>query len=266
MDPVPHALLTPCIGLCTLDAQGYCAGCLRSGDEIARWRGMSDAERQRYMQEVLPARGWSPTPGQRLAERTRLLRALHPLQLPPDGPGWNHHELHDLLPDGALAEAAVLVGLLPRADGTHVLLTRRTDSLRHHGGQVSFPGGRIEADDVDAVAAAIRESEEEIALSAAQVEPLGYLDPFVTISGFRVMPVVAAIDPAFVPQPHPDEVADVFDVPLAYLMAPDNLRSIETDYRGRPRVVLEYGWPGQRIWGATAAILLNLRRRLEQTA
>ncbi|WP_017908715.1 NUDIX hydrolase [Xanthomonas sp. SHU 199] len=266
MDPVPHALLTPCIGLCRLDAQGYCAGCLRSGDEIARWRGMSDAERRRYMDEVLPGRGWSSSPGQRLAERAHLLRALHPLQQPPAGPGWNHHELQDLLPDGAPVEAAVLAGLVPRADGTHVLLTRRTDSLRHHGGQVSFPGGRIEASDADAVAAALRESEEEIALAASQAEPLGYLDPFVTISGFRVMPVVAAIDPRFVPQPHPGEVAEVFEVPLAYLMAPDNLRSIETDYRGRPRVVLEYGWPGQRIWGATAAILLNLRRRLEQAA
>ncbi len=160
----------------------------------------------------------------------------------------------------------MLVGLVPRADGTRVLLTRRTDRLRHHGGQVSFPGGRIDSGDANAVAAALRESNEEIALATSQVEPLGYLDPFLTISGFRVMPVVAAIDPAFVPQPHPDEVAEVFEVPLAYLMVPENLRGIEIDDRGQSRVVLEYVWPEQRIWGATAAILLNLRRRLEQTA
>ncbi|CBA16469.1 CoA pyrophosphatase [Xanthomonas albilineans] len=266
MDPVSHAVLTPCIGLCCLDAGGYCVGCLRSGEEIARWRDMSDAERRRYMFDVLPARGWSPSPAQRLAECAQLQCALHPLQRPPLGPGWNQHELQNLLPAESSVEAAVLVGLVPRADGTRVLLTRRTDSLRHHGGQVSFPGGRIDPGDADAVAAAIRESHEEIALAASQVEPLGYLDPFLTISGFRVMPVVAAIDPAFVPQPHPDEVAEVFEVPLVYLMAPENLRGIEIDDRGQSRVVLEYVWPEQRIWGATAAILLNLRRRLEQTA
>ena len=146
-----------------------------------------------------------------------------------------------------------------------VLLTRRTDTLRQHGGQVGFPGGRQEPDDRDAVAAAIRESNEEIALQHDQVQVLGYLDPFVTISGYRVMPVVAVIDPAFVAVPQPDEVAEVFEVPFDYLMDPANLHQVEIDHRGRIRHVLEYGWPGQRIWGATAAILYNLRRRLEQT-
>ena len=104
------------------------------------------------------------------------------------------------------------------------------------------------------------------ALPATQAVPLGFLDPFTTISGFRVVPVVAVIDPSFVPQPEPNEVADVFEVPLDYLLAPDSLRRVEVDYRGRRRVVLEYGWPGQRIWGATAAILFNLRERLERSA
>jgi len=147
-----------------------------------------------------------------------------------------------------------------------VILTRRTETLRHHGGQVGFPGGRTEPDDRDAVAAALRESQEEIALPPEQVQVLGYLDPFVTITGYRVMPVVAVIDPAFVAVPQPEEVAEVFEVPLAYLMEPANLHQIEIEHRGRIRHVLEYGWPGQRIWGATAAILYNLRRRLEQTA
>jgi 8-oxo-dGTP pyrophosphatase MutT (NUDIX family) len=124
----------------------------------------------------------------------------------------------------------------------------------------------MEPDDRDAVAAAIRESDEEIALKQDQVQVLGYLDPFVTITGYRVMPVVAVIDPAFVAVPEPGEVAEVFEVPLAYLMDPANLHHVEIDHRGRIRHVLEYGWPGQRIWGATAAILYNLRRRLEQTA
>ncbi|MEE7561189.1 CoA pyrophosphatase, partial [Xanthomonas sp. Kuri4-2] len=196
----------------------------------------------------------------------RCCAALYPLHAPPAGPGWNHDELIDLVEQGVSAEAAVLAGLVPRQDGTHVLLTLRNDRLRHHAGQVSFPGGRIEPSDRDAAAAALRESCEEIALGAGQARVLGYLDPFLTVSGFRVTPVVAVIDPAFVPVPQPDEVADVFEVPLDYLMDPDNLRSVEIEFRGRPRRVLEYAWPGQRIWGATAAILLNLRRRLEQSA
>ncbi|SOT96971.1 CoA pyrophosphatase [Xanthomonas arboricola] len=255
-------LPSPCIGVCSLDAQAHCVGCLRSLDEIARWMSMSDGERQEYLHTVLPARALAA----RLPECAHLQRALYALDTAPDGPGWNHAELIDLTEGGASAEAAVLCGLVPRAQGTMVLLTRRTDSLRHHAGQVSFPGGRVEPSDADAAAAALRESCEEIALGAGQVHALGYLDPFLTVSGFRVIPVVAVIDPAFVAVPQPDEVAEVFEVPLAYLMDPDNLRSVELEFRGRPRRVLEYDWPGHRIWGATAAILLNLRRRLEQVA
>lgn len=201
-----------------------------------------------------------------LAEHERLLRALHPVSQPPTGAGWNRSELADLLPPGPPVEAAVLAGIVPRPDGAQVILTRRTETLRHHGGQVGFPGGRTEPGDRDAVAAALRESQEEIALLPTQVQVLGYLDPFVTITGYRVMPVVAVIDPAFVAVPQPEEVAEVFEVPLDYLMQPDNLRQIEMDVGGRIRHVMEYGWPGQRIWGATAAILYNLRRRLEQTS
>ena len=199
-----------------------------------------------------------------------LVRALHPLDAAPVGQGWNSAELTDLLPPDAVhVEAAVLVGLIERDDGTHVLLTRRTDALRQHGGQVSFPGGRVEPDDEDAAAAALREAHEEIGLERGHVTALGYLDPLTTITGFRVLPVVAAIDPDFVAVPDPREVAEVFEVPLAYLMTPENLERIDIDYRGRARHVLEYRTyelaPKQRIWGATASILLNLRERLEKT-
>lgn len=267
MNTAFRAVLSPCIGVCTLGEDGLCEGCLRTTSEIACWSRMNDDERLRLMETVLPVRERERRPFvQRLPEGERLRRALYPLDATPQQAGWNHDELADLLPAGPLAQAAVLAGLVPRPQGTQVLLTRRTDGLRHHGGQVSFPGGRIEASDADPVAAALRESQEEIALPAVQVAPLGFLEPFTTISGFRVVPVVAAIDPAYVARPDPVEVADVFEVPLDYLMAPDNLRRVEVDYRGRRRQVLEYAWPGQRIWGVTAAILFNLRQRLEQLA
>ncbi|MBD3826716.1 MULTISPECIES: CoA pyrophosphatase [Stenotrophomonas] len=266
MDDPPRAVPTPCIGICALDSADICAGCLRTVDEITRWRTMSRHEQTHVMQHTLPLREQlRQSLRGSLAEHARLMRALHPLDAPPTGEGWNRSELSDLLPPGPPVEAAVLAGIIPREGGAQVLLTRRTDTLRHHGGQVGFPGGRMEADDRDAVAAAIRESDEEIALKHDQVHVLGYLDPFVTITGYRVMPVVAVIDPAFVAVPQPDEVAEVFEVPLSYLMEPANLHQVEIDHRGRIRHVLEYGWPGQRIWGATAAILYNLRRRLEQT-
>lgn len=198
-----------------------------------------------------------------------LAHALHPLDRPPSSLGWNVDELDGLL-DGTtvLREAAVLVGLVRRADGLQAVLTRRTDTLRHHAGQVSFPGGRQEPDDGSPLQAALREACEEIGLAAAQVRPLGYLDPLATITGYRVTPVVALLDPDFEPVPEPGEVAEVFEAPLDFLMAPASLRHVDIEFRGRMRHVLEYetlaAAPTHRIWGATASILLNLRHRLER--
>ncbi len=195
----------------------------------------------------------------------RLPRALHPLARPPQGPGWNHAELHDLLPPGQpLRPAAVLVALVERAGGPQVLLTRRTEALRHHAGQIAFPGGRIEADDADPVAAALREAQEEVGLGAALSSPLGYLDPFVTITGFHVFPVVASVAGGFVPVPDPGEVAEAFEVPLGFLLDPGNVHTLDVDFQGRRRQVLEFRYGGHRIWGATAAMLVNFRHRLEQ--
>jgi 8-oxo-dGTP pyrophosphatase MutT (NUDIX family) len=196
----------------------------------------------------------------------QLRAALHPLDDAPAGEGWNREELLDLVDvDAASIAAAVLVGLVPRVEGLQVLLTLRNDGMRHHPGQVSFPGGRIETDDADAAAAAIREAGEEIGLDPGQITPLGYLDPLATITGFRVLPLAAVITPDYVARPDPREVAEVFEVPLAYLLTPENLLRLAIDAGGRPRQVLEFvdrGMPGQRIWGATASILFNLRERL----
>ena len=192
--------------------------------------------------------------------------ALHPLDRPPDGPCWNAGELDGLLPAAVPLEAAVLVGLVPRPHGLQVLLTRRTDSLRHHAGQVSFPGGRIEPGDRDAAAAALRETTEETGIPPELLAPLGYLDPIATITGFRVLPAVAVIQASYLAIPDAREVDEVFEVPFDHLMDPANLRHICIEIGGRARSVFEFvdrGVPGQRIWGVTASILFNLRERLE---
>ena len=195
----------------------------------------------------------------------RLPRALHPLAPPPSGPGWNHAELADLLPtDTPLRPAAVLVALVERDEGPRVLLTRRTEALRHHAGQISFPGGRIEADDADPVDAALREASEEVGLPRELSSPLGYLDPFVTITGFHVYPVVAKVAGTFVAQLQETEVAEAFEVPLPFLLDPGNVHELEVDWQGKRRKLLEFHYGAYRIWGATAAMLVNFRHRLEQ--
>ena len=201
-----------------------------------------------------------------LQEIAELRAALQPLDAVVPDTCWNHAELDGLpIPATGLADAAVLVGLVPHAAGTTVLLTRRTDALRNHAGQVSFPGGRVEPDDADAIAAALRETGEEICVPVHQISPIGLLDPLMTITGFRVLPVVAMIDRDYLAVPDPREVAEVFEVPLAFLVDPANLGHHHVEFGGRRRRVLEFRYPAQRIWGVTASILWNLRKRLEET-
>jgi 8-oxo-dGTP pyrophosphatase MutT (NUDIX family) len=191
-----------------------------------------------------------------------LERALHALATAPLAPPWNLVELADLLPPEPLRPAAVLVGLREHPRGTAVLLTRRQDALRHHAGQISFPGGRVDPGDGGPLAAALRETEEEVGLPMAAIEPVGWLDAYATITGFHVYPLVARIDPERPLHPNADEVAEAFEVPLDFLMDPDSARHVRVEWRGRERALVEFHWGGHRIWGATAAMLVNLRERL----
>ncbi len=147
--------------------------------------------------------------------------ALLPLSSPPTGSGWNHREMSELLGNVPRRPAAVLVGLREGVQ-PRLVLTVRTDHLQDHAGQVAFPGGRTDPEDADAIATALRESEEEIGLARKLVTPLGFLDRFETISGYCVTPVVARIDPEARLYPAPAEVAEVFEVPLSFFLDPAN--------------------------------------------
>lgn len=157
--------------------------------------------------------------------------------------------------------AAVLIAITDRAE-PGVLLTRRTDSLSRHAGQVAFPGGRIDPGDADAIAAALREAEEEIALPRGAAEIVGVADPYRTITGFQVTPVLAVVSPDLPLRPQPGEVAAIFEPPLAFLLDPASREWRDMPWRGGTRRVMEINWEGHRIWGATASMLVNLSRRL----
>ncbi len=196
------------------------------------------------------------------ALRRRLVLATRPLESPPAGRGWNERDHADLLAVlGELRPAAVLVPIVPRAGGPRVILTRRTQALRHHAGQISFPGGCLEPDDLSPLEAALRETWEEIGLPASSVDPIGYLDPFATITGFRVSPVVGLVRPGFALKLDPAEVDEAFEVPLEFLLDPANCETRSREFRGRVRQYHAYDWEGRDIWGATASMLLNLSRR-----
>lgn len=159
-----------------------------------------------------------------------------------------------------LVDAAVLVPLVFHdTGGPTVLLTQRTAHLAHHPGQISFPGGRLETCDEDIVSCALRETEEEIGLRPEQVEILGRLDLYVTITGFRVTPIVGVARPPLVFQPDPFEVADVFEVPLAFVLNPANhQRHFRIMPSGQKRHYYAIPFGDRYIWGATAGMLVNL--------
>ncbi|MDP2355563.1 MAG: CoA pyrophosphatase [Beijerinckiaceae bacterium] len=156
--------------------------------------------------------------------------------------------------------AAVLVGIVMRPAGATILLTQRRSTLRSHAGQIAFPGGRIDPQDADPLAAALREAHEEIALTSSSVTPLGYLDAYQTGTGYRVVPVVALVCPPFDLTLCEAEVEDVFETPLDFLMNPVNHQIVTREHDGRRFYAMTYG--ERYIWGATAGMLRNLYERL----
>lgn len=164
--------------------------------------------------------------------------------------------------DGDLTPAAVLVPVVDRPRPT-VILTERPLTMRKHPGQISFPGGRIDPGDDGPVAAALREAEEEIALPPHRVEVVGIADLYRTITGFEVTPVVGVVPPDLDLRPQPGEVAAMFEAPLDYLLDPRHQIVRTVQWQGRERRYYEIEWESRRIWGATAAMIVNLSRRLE---
>ena len=158
--------------------------------------------------------------------------------------------------------AAVLIAITDRAE-PGLILTQRPETMRRHPGQVAFPGGRIDPEDSDAVAAALREAEEEIALPRDVPEIVAVLPPYRTITDFAVTPVVAVIPPDLPLVPHDAEVAAVFEIPLAFALSPESWSIRTVMFQGSERSYREAMWQDRRIWGATAAMLANLAARLK---
>jgi 8-oxo-dGTP pyrophosphatase MutT (NUDIX family) len=176
---------------------------------------------------------------------------------------------NDLNPDWKPADpplarrpAAVLVPIVLHEPELTVLLTQRTENLASHAGQVAFPGGKIDEGDKDALAAALRETKEETGLDESYIEPMGFLDIYLTRTAFEIVPVVALVRPGFVLSPHDQEVAAIFEVPLRFLMSAENHSRHSRPWQGKERYFYAMPYGERYIWGATAGMIMNLYDRL----
>jgi len=188
-----------------------------------------------------------------LADRLRAALASPALEPPLEG------DLPELRAQAGI-QAAVLIAVTDRSD-PGVILTVRRGHLRTHAGQVAFPGGRIDEGE-DAVAAALREAHEEVLLPPREIEVVGTIEPYRTVTGYVVTPVLGVAPPDLPLEPHEHEVADLFEAPLDFVLDPANQRRQSALFAGQERHYYEIVWNDRRIWGATAAMLVNLSRRL----
>ena len=189
-----------------------------------------------------------------LAARLRDALARPPIEPPLEG------DLPELRAQADVA-AAVLIAITDRPE-PGVILTVRREHMRTHAGQIAFPGGRIDPGE-DAVAAAIREAHEEVLVPPQLVEVVGAIEPYRTVTGYVVTPVLGVLPPDIALEPHEHEVADLFEAPLGYLLDPSNQQLRSALFQGRTRHYYEIVWNDRRIWGATAAMIVNLSRRLQ---
>lgn len=188
-----------------------------------------------------------------LADRLRAALASPALEPPLEG------DLPELRAQAGI-QAAVLIAVTDRSD-PGVILTVRREHLRTHAGQVAFPGGRIDEGE-DAVAAALREAHEEVLLPPREIEVVGTIEPYRTVTGYVVTPVLGVAPPDLPLEPHEHEVADLFEAPLDFVLDLANQRRQSALFAGQERDYYEIVWNDRRIWGATAAMLVNLSRRL----
>jgi len=189
-----------------------------------------------------------------LAARLRDALARPPIEPPLEG------DLPELRAQADVA-AAVLIAITDRPE-PGVILTVRREHMRTHAGQIAFPGGRIDPGE-DPVAAAIREAHEEVLVPPELVDVIGAIDPYRTVTGYVVTPVLGVLPPDIALEPHEHEVADLFEAPLGYLLDPSNQQLRSALFQGRTRHYYEIVWNDRRIWGATAAMIVNLSRRLQ---
>ena len=174
----------------------------------------------------------------------------------------NQAEIEEMTKD--LRLAAVLVPLVEHADEPSILLTRRADHLEKHSGQVAFPGGKVEDSDATPIAAALRETEEEIGLDASHIEIAGVLDTYQTGTGFLILPVVGFVKPGFTLTPDKNEVADVFEVPAHIALSTQNWKTGSGEWKGRMWNFYSMDYQGYNIWGATAGMLMHMSRRIAE--
>jgi 8-oxo-dGTP pyrophosphatase MutT (NUDIX family) len=193
---------------------------------------------------------------QKVSERSRRLASGLPVARPPLGSDFS---LNGVFPvPAAFRPAAVLVPLVRREPGITVLLTQRTEDMPSHAGQIAFPGGRRQDGDADAVATALRETEEEVGLARRFVDVIGAVDPYRTGTGYEITPIVGIVTPGFITHADPREVADVFEVPLAHFLDEKNHRIDSRMAQGRERRFYAMPYGERYIWGATAGMLKNL--------